>query len=315
MKIKVQNVKQFLQDCLFNHVSLKFHITNALIALAVIISASTMALQLFIRSGELFELSQKTNQIIVTLFTIEYILRLLVAPKFWHYVVSWKGLIDFVAISPFYLYTFGVVKSFDLLLLSRSFRFLKFLEIDEIHFDMVEKLNQKRQYGSLTLREGEILLFMARRSSWIFMIEMIFGISILNLGIITLILLENYWLGPILASAFLVVASTLFIRSWMNHHYDGIFITNQRLLIKEQELFGSSENEVPYEFIIDVVPDNRGLWNILFSMGSIFIESGTPQDKIAFKFIRNPKIVVEQIQAARKNYLPLHLRAIQGTKA
>jgi len=314
MKSSVQVLKQFLEDCFFNHISVKFHITNALITLAVIISASTMTLQLFIRSGELFELSQKTNQIIVTLFTVEYILRLLVAPKFWHYVVSWKGLIDFVAISPFYLYTFGVVKSFDLLLLSRSFRFLKFLDVDEIHFDMVERLNQKRQYGSLTLREGEILLFIARRSSWIFMIEMIFGISILNIGLLTLVLLGTSWFSLVLASAFLLIASGLCIRSWMNHHYDGIFITNQRLVIKEQDLFGSSESEVPYEFIIDVVRDNRGLWNVLFGMGSIFIENGTPQDKVGFKFIRHPKTVVEQIQSTRKIYLPLHQRAIKSFK-
>lgn len=315
MKGIVQTVKQFLQDCFFNHVSVKFHITNALIALAVIISASTMTLQLFIRSGELYDLSQKTNQIIVTLFTIEYIFRLLVAPKFWRYIFSWKGLIDLMAILPFYLYTAGFFQSFNLLLLTRNLRFLKFLEVDEIHFDIVARLNQKKQYGSFILRENEDLLFIARRSSWIFLIEMIFGISILNLGLLSLILLGTSWLGLIPASAFLLMASALCIRSWRNHHYNGIFITNQRLVIQEQDLFGSSESEIPYEFIIDVIPDNRGLWNVLFDIGSIFIESGTPQDDVGLKFIRQPKVVVEKIQAARKGHLPVYLRSIQGVKS
>ena len=312
MKGLIHSINQFLQDCFFNHVSLKFHITNAIITLAVIISASTTLLQFLLQNGELHDLSLKINQVIVTLFTAEYILRLLVAPKLWRYAFSWQGLIDLIAIAPFYLYTTGVFKSLNLLLLTRIFRFLKFLEVDEIHFDMVENLNQKKHYGSLTLREGEALLFIARRSSWIFLLEMVLGITILNIGILTLILLGTYWLGLIIASIFLLMASALCLRSWLNHHYDGIFITNQRLIIKEQDLFGSSESEVPYEFIIDVVPDNRGIWNILFRMGSIFIESGTPQDHVGFKFIRHPKVVVEQIQAARKNYLPLHLRAVQG---
>jgi voltage-gated potassium channel len=130
MKGLISSVKQFLRNCFFNHLSVKFHITNAVITLAVLISVSSLFLEFIIRSGEIHTLNTKINQVIVTLFTIEYILRLLVAPKIWRYVFSWQGFIDLVAIAPFYLYTVGVFKSFSLLLLARSLRFLKFLQVD-----------------------------------------------------------------------------------------------------------------------------------------------------------------------------------------
>jgi hypothetical protein len=177
---------------------------------------------------------------------------------------------------------------------------------------MVNQLKKQQHYGTLTSREDESLVFIARRASGFFLLEMSLGTFMLTLGLFTLILLDTYILGQILALAFFLLASALIVRSCLNQHYDGIFVTTQRLIVKEQELFGSSETEVPYEFIIDVIPDNRGLLNVIFQMGSIFIESGTPQDQVGFKYVRHPKAVVEQIQTARKDYLPLHLRAINA---
>lgn len=312
MRALIQTLYHFLHDCFFNHLDTKFHITNALVALAVMTSAVVTLMQLFLRSGELYTLSCTINQVVVTIFTIEYILRLLVAPKMWRYAFSWQGLIDLAAILPFYLYLAGGFQSFGLLLSLRSLRFLKFLQVDEIHHDSLKQVNKQKHFGSLALRKDENLLFVVRRSSWIFLLEMLLSSFVLGMGMLSLSLIGNYLPGLILGLALIVLASLLCLRAWLNHHYDGIFITDQRLVIRDQDLFGSVQSEVPYEFIVDVIPDNRGLWNIIFQMGTIFIESGTPQDKIGFKYVRKPQSIVEIIQKARKSYLPLHLRAIQA---
>ncbi|NCP67775.1 ion transporter [Candidatus Peregrinibacteria bacterium] len=314
MKALIKGVHQFLSDCFFNHLDIKFHITNALIAFAVISTAIISTLQLLTRSGELFEISQYANQTIVTIFTVEYILRLIIASHLWRYAFSWQGLIDLLSITPFFLYTLGFFQSFQLLLMLRGLRYLKFLEVDEVHFDNLEIINKQKHYGSLNLHDDESLIYIARRSTWIFLFEILLGSTVLSMGVITLLLVGYNPVGITTAFALSILAILLCIRAWLNHHYDGIFITTQRIIIKEQELFGSSESEIPYEFIIDIVPDNRGLWNILFQMGVINIEGGTPQDQVGFKYIRHPKIVVEKIQNARKGYLPLHLRAIQGAE-
>lgn len=74
--------------------------------------------------------------ITVVLFTIEYVLRIATAPKIRGYIFSFHGIIDLIAILPFYLAIgFGLLAGFDLravraFRLFRIFRILKLARYD-----------------------------------------------------------------------------------------------------------------------------------------------------------------------------------------
>lgn len=61
----------------------------------------------------------------VSLFTLEYILRIAVADKKLNYIFSFYGIIDFLAIMPFYLRAAVDLRSIRILRLFRLFRILK----------------------------------------------------------------------------------------------------------------------------------------------------------------------------------------------
>lgn len=72
-----------------------------------------------------------TEVVTVALFTIEYGLRILVSDKRFGYILSFYGLIDFLAIAPFYLSTGIDLRAVRVLRLFRVFRVFKFVRYTE----------------------------------------------------------------------------------------------------------------------------------------------------------------------------------------
>ena len=101
-------------------------IFNGLIEILIVISIISFSIQ------TLPDLSEKTREylrilevIIVIVFTIEYILRIIVADNKLKYIFSFYGLIDLMAILPFYITASIDLRALRMFRLFRLFRVLK----------------------------------------------------------------------------------------------------------------------------------------------------------------------------------------------
>ena len=90
--------------------------------------------------------------VITVLFTVEYALRLAVAKRKWRYVFSFYGIVDLVAIVPFYVSLGGV----DLLAV-RAVRLFRVFHVLKV-FRYSSAMHRYRR--ALTLAREEILLFL-----------------------------------------------------------------------------------------------------------------------------------------------------------
>jgi voltage-gated potassium channel len=72
------------------------------------------------------ELLHSTEAVIVVLFTLEYLIRLCVADRKLGYILSFYGLIDLIAIIPFYISSGIDLRSLRIFRMLRLFRLMKF---------------------------------------------------------------------------------------------------------------------------------------------------------------------------------------------
>jgi voltage-gated potassium channel len=95
----------------------------------------------------------------VLLFTLEYLLRVTVADKKAHYILSFYGLVDLLAILPFYIASGIDLRSIRILRLLRMFRILKLMRFT--------KAIERFRLAFVSIRE-EIILFMITTSFLIY---------------------------------------------------------------------------------------------------------------------------------------------------
>lgn len=125
---------------------------NYFIQLLIVVSLTTFSIETLPKlSRATFKLLNITEIIIVIIFTIEYILRIYFAPKKLKFIFSFHGIIDFLAILPFY-----ASMNFDLRAL-RIFRLLRFLRVFKLfhHNKAVSSF-----YNAFKEVKGELILFL-----------------------------------------------------------------------------------------------------------------------------------------------------------
>ena len=92
-----------------------------------------------------------TEAVITLLFTIEYVLRIVTSSKKWSYIFSFYGLIDLIAILPFYLSLGFDLRSIRVFRLFRIFRILKLAQYNQA---------MARLGKAFMLTRHEILIFL-----------------------------------------------------------------------------------------------------------------------------------------------------------
>lgn len=98
--------------------------------------------------------------VIVAVFTIEYVLRLWVADRKLGYVFSFFGLVDLVAILPFYLLSGVDLRSLRIFRLLRLVRLLKLFRYSQV----VERISR-----AFEIARDELILFMMATGMMLFL--------------------------------------------------------------------------------------------------------------------------------------------------
>lgn len=275
---------------------------NGIIAFLVVLSVTVVPLHFL---GEFAELQKNLllfDKLVVTVFTIEYFLRFWSAERPFHYIFSWWGLVDLVAILPFYLSELNLFSHPELFMLLRVLRLFKLGQIFETERAAIRRGSQGREtHGAFKAFPGEHILHVAQKHWIIFVPSLTFCLFLTSGALLALVFLIpiNLVLGVIVGGLLLVLAGFMFIKLWLDFNYDLIYITNRRLIWQERELFGAITNEISYDAISNVKPNDTSFWHWLFGYGDIEIETAAEKGSMIFTSARKPRLSVEHISRQR----------------
>jgi len=293
-----------LTECMHNPISMWAKLTNALIAFLIVLSVATIPAH-FISDLEYAHAGLEIfDKIVVSIFTLEYFLRIWTAKKPFRYIFSWWGLVDLLAILPFYLGQVGLIARPELFL---SLRILRLFKLGRIYAVARSEMSHKAKdhHGSFRVMPGEEIEYIAQRHWTVYLGSLVFPMVLTTVGILSMLfcLPLNTWIGVGIGCAFVFFALMLFIKLWLDFNYDLIYITSQRVVFQRRELFGAHLNEVSYVAITNIKPDTTGLLRWLLRCGDIIIETSAMQGAITFKHTGDPYRVVDEISKNRQDIL------------
>ena len=110
------------------------------------------------------------------------------------------------------------------------------------------------------------------------------------------------------ALLFIFFAIIFFIKAWLDYNYDVVYITNKRIILQNRELFGAISNDVNYEAITNVVPNNTGILHWLFGYGNLNIETASSAGVLLFKDAPHPHEIVRHISSNRQKISQAKMR-------
>lgn len=293
-------MKDFVYQCFHDPFDVKSRIINGVFSFLIIFSIAVLPLN-FLPPEYDFVLPKVEfiDKITVTLFLIEYIFRIWSEKNPFRFIFSWSGLIDLVAILPFFLEKFGLVESVGMFLILRIFRIFKFVTI--FQFEQVALCDVKRtDYDQLHILENEQVKKIVFRHPIVFLIRLILPIALMAMALFAYIGFGQGKIAMIIGVFLFLLSVLFFAKAWLDFNYDSLFITNYRLILQDHQLFGATVNALRYESIVNIVPDNRGILEWIFNYGKIEVETANDQKTQIFTNIRDPHSIANEIETHRQ---------------
>lgn len=297
-----QKIKIFLNEAFHNPYSGKAHIVNGFLSFLIMSSVAIVPLHFLPDLEWIFDELFFFDRMVVTLFTVEYILRIWSAKRPMRYVSSWWGIIDLVAILPFYLAKMGILANPEVFLMLRFIRILKFVRTYEMQ-EASQKMTQLNHHGDFELLPRERIDTIVHKHGLVFLLGMILPLFFTTAALAIIIVFRGNSLAVAISILFLFFAGIFFLKAWLDYNYDVIYITNYRVIVQNRELFGTIKNDVSYESITNVVPSNLGLFRWLFGIGDIHIETAAMAGTLFFPNSPQPHKVVRRISANRQRII------------
>lgn len=104
-----------------------------------------------------------------------------------------------------------------------------------------------------------------------------------------IVLLAIFGLEPIVLGIDAILLSfsgVFFWKTWLDYHYDAIFVTTHRLIFQDRHLLGRNINQVRYRSITNVRPRHTGIVSYVLGFGAIIIETAADSADIEHRFVR-----------------------------
>lgn len=232
----------------------------------ILVSSALVPLEFLSRDRSSHTIIAIIEAVVIGLFTVEYFLRVYSAPHRWKYIRSFFGIIDLLSILPFYAGLFG----WPFIRLVRLVRLLKLGEVSGV--PEAADVTDARMRKGIGLVEGETIEYIVTKSPVALMIGLITPLLSLTFGLGILLLGS----GPaaIAASVALILFAIVFLwKTWLDFSYDVIYVTNMRLILQNQHLFGRSINQVSYNAITNVKPYYPNPLSYILRYGSLIIDT------------------------------------------
>jgi hypothetical protein len=241
------------------------HAFNFLLVIFILLSAAIVPLSFFPTFGPYIAVVHGLEAVIVTVFTIEYLLRIYSAPSRARYIFSFFGMVDLLSIIPFYAGIFGM----EWIRVLRLLRLLKLAEIEAAaQHDEGDIL--RRGVG---LVEGEQVEHIITKSPVVLFLGVIPPLIAMTVGIGLFLLTQGHLVGIVLMTCLLLFALIFLWKAWLDFSYDVIYVTNLRLIFQNQHLLGRSINQVQYSAITNVKPFYPGSLSYILRYGTLVIDT------------------------------------------
>lgn len=271
---------------------------NAFFATLIILSVAAAPLHFVDRlSGEI----EIFDGVIVIIFTLEYLLLIWSAAYPVRMLFSWVSVVELMAIVPFYLAFFGVT-TFHTAAFFLPLRILKLGKIYELERISVSKICEK-QHGDFHALPNETIERVVHRHPVVFFFGLLPVFFMTSGGLLSLVFFTNLLFKIGAAVFFFGIAFLFFFKSWLDFHYDVIYITNRRIIVQNRQLFGSRLNDISYEAITNIKPDTTSFWHFVFGFGDIQIETAAAKENQIFSDASDAEKVVEDIARNRQRVL------------
>lgn len=293
-------MKEFVYQCFHDPFDPKSRIVNGIFSFLIIFSIAILPLH-FLPEDYSFIVPQLEfiDKITITLFLAEYILRIWSEKNALRFIFSWEGVIDLVAILPFFLEKFGIVQSVGIFLILRIFRIFKFINIFQFEQSALCDVTRKKHNELYTL-ENEKIHKIVFRHPIVFLVNLLLPIVLMSMALFTYIAFGRGIIAMIIGVILFLSSVLFFAKSWLDFNYDSLFVTNYRLILQDHQLFGASVNALRYESIVNITPDNRGFIQWIFRIGKIEIETASEQKTQIFANIKDPHKVAKEIEEYRQ---------------
>ncbi len=302
-----QGFRKFVNQCLHSPSSRPAKFVNGSLVFLIIFSVSVIPLHFLPDVAWAADYLLLFDKITVTIFTIEYALRIWSAKRPFAYIFSWWGIIDLAAILPFYLSGIGILKNPEVFLLLRILRILKLGKIYEIERNALADCADST-HGDFHTIEGEKIERVVQKHPVLFLAKLSMPLAMTTIGLTIIIFFQaNIWATAV-AVLFFFFSAIFFFKAWLDFNYDVIYITNKRIVLQDRELFGSITNDISYESITNVKPNNIGIWHFILGFGSIHIETAARKGSLEFHEAPKPHEIVRHISENRQ-------KAIEDKKA
>lgn len=268
----------------------------------ILLSIAILPLE-FIPMFEHFEKIFLAIEIIITiLFTVEYILRIYAAPSRLHYIFSFYGLIDFVAIAPFFVGFFHT----EALKLLRLTRLLRILKISHIQAATIQNEATTIE-GNIGLFTDEHILYVVSRHPLFLMFGLVPPLISISTALFILLAFPGNSVTISIVLTLGIFTLIFLYKAWLDYRHDVIYVTTHRLIFQNWHLLGRNTNQVNFRAIMNVKPEYTGIWSYLLGFGSIVIETAAETASIRQSLVRSHEkaanIIMERVVKAKEGSL------------